>query len=218
MPVRVANFAGVLLVLILLAAPIAAHVALVTQRGTVVAGVLVAAQAALVAWIGSFAIPSRALRAGAAGLLFLFVLVLSRFVDGGPLAASAVPHAMAYLALLALFAASLGLRREAVVTTLARRSRGRLPDDVVRYTRRVTWAWCGFFATQLLASALLLAFAPLNAWSWFINLGNLPLIGVMFGAEYIYRQWRHAARPPERLVDMLRIFRQIRAMPIREDR
>jgi hypothetical protein len=98
MPVRVANFAGVLLVLILLAAPIAAHVALVTQRGTVVAGVLVAAQAALVAWIGSFAIPSRALRAGAAGLLFLFVLVLSRFVDGGPLAASAVPHAMAYLA------------------------------------------------------------------------------------------------------------------------
>jgi uncharacterized membrane protein len=104
-----------------------------------------------------------------------------------------------------------------VVTTLARRSRGHLPDDVVRYTRRVTWAWCGFFAAQLLASALMLAFAPLHVWSWFINLGNLPLIGVMVCAEYIYRQWRHAARPPERLVDMVRIFRQIRAMPIRED-
>jgi ABC-type spermidine/putrescine transport system permease subunit II len=37
----------------------------------------------------------------------LFVLVLSRFTVGGPLVASAVPHAMAYLTLLVVFAASL---------------------------------------------------------------------------------------------------------------
>jgi hypothetical protein len=40
----------------------------------------------------------------------------------------------------------------------------------------------------------------------------------MVCVEYGYRQWRHAARPPERLVDTLRIFRQIKAMPISEDR
>jgi uncharacterized membrane protein len=218
MPARASEAAAAVLVVIVLAAPIAAHAALITERGAIVAGFLVAAQAAVVAWIAMFAVPRRALRAGASGLVFLIVLVLSRCIVGGPLAASAVPHAMAYLALLALFAASLGPGREAVVTTLARRSRGHLPADILRYTRRVTWAWCAFFIAQLLASALLLTFAPLNVWSWFINFGNLPLIGVMVCVEYGYRQWRHAARPPERLVDTLRIFRQIKAMPISEDR
>jgi uncharacterized membrane protein len=217
MPARVANLAGALLVLTLLAAPLAVHVVLVTHRGQILATVLVALQAALIAWVASSSITRRMTRAGACGLVFGGVLSLSRFMNGGLLAAAAVPHGMTYLALLALFATSLGRRREAVVTMLARRSRGHLSPDVVRYTRRVTWAWCGFFVAQLVASCLLLLFAPPVVWSWFINLCNLPLIGVMFGAEYIYRQWRHAARPPERLVDTLRIFRQIRAMPINED-
>ena len=218
MPARASQTAGALIVIILLAAPPATHLAFVTHRGLVPAAILVALQAALVAWIALAPVAGRTIRAGASGLVFVLVMAVSRSVDGGPLAASAVPHAMAYLALLALFAASLGAGREAVVTTLARRSRGHLPDDVVRYTRRVTLAWCGFFAAQLLASALLLAFAPLYVWSWFINFANLPLIAVMVCAEYVYRQSRHAARPPERLVDMLRIFRQIKAMPISEDR
>jgi hypothetical protein len=64
----------------------------------------------------------------------------------------------------------------------------------------------------------LLLFAPLYVWSLFINLCNLPLIGVMVCAEYVYRQWRHAARPPERLIDMLRIVRQVRTAPAGEDR
>jgi uncharacterized membrane protein len=214
---RLANVAGALLVLTLLAPPLAVHFMLVTHRGQILAGVLVAMQAALIAWVAAFPITRRMIRAGACGLVFVCVLSLSRFMNGGTLVAAAVPHAMTYLALLALFATSLGRRREAVVTMLARRSRGHLSPDVVRYTRRVTWAWCGFFVAQLVASCLLLLLAPPVVWSWFINLCNLPLIGIMFGAEYMYRRWRHAARPPERLVDMLRIFRQIRAMPINED-
>ena len=218
MPARVSHFTGALLVLVLLVAPPAAHLALVMQRGMVLAGILIAVQAALVTWIALSSVTHNVLRAGACGIAVLLVLVLSRFTEGGPLVASAVPHAMAYLALLAIFAASLGPGREAVATILARKMRGQLPADIVRYTRRVTWAWCGFFMAQLLASLLLLLFAPLEVWSWFINLCNLPLIGVMFGGEYAYRQWRHAARPPERLADMLRIFRQIRMVPINEDR
>jgi uncharacterized membrane protein len=218
MPTRASQSAGALLVIILLVAPPAAHLALVMHRGMGLAAMLVAVQACLVAWIAMSAVTQRSVRAGACCLVFLFVLWLSWYAIGGPLVASAVPHAMAYMALLAMFAASLGPGREAIVTILARRSRGPLPPEVVRYTRRVTWAWCWFFAAQLLGSFLLLLLAPLNVWSWFINLCNLPLMGVMFCVEYMYRQWRHAARPPERVVDMLRIFRQIRAMPINEDR
>jgi uncharacterized membrane protein len=218
MPAWVSHFTGAPLVLVLLVAPPAAHLALVMHRGMVLAGILIAVQAALVTWIALSSVTQNVLRAGGCSVAVLLVLVLSRFTEGGPLVASAVPHAMAYLALLAIFAASLGPGREAVATILARKMRGQLPADIVRYTRRVTWAWCGFFMAQLLASLLLLLLAPLDVWSWFINLCNLPLIGVMFGGEYAYRQWRHAARPPERLADMLRIFRQIRMVPINEDR
>ena len=219
------RMAGVLLILLLLLAPVAAHLALVLQHGMALASMLIAVQAALVTWIalsvGVFAGSSVArllLRAGACSVVCVSVLCLSRFTDRGPVVAAAVPHAMAYLALLALFAASLQPGREAVITILARRSRGRLPAEVVRYTRRVTWAWCWFFAAQLVGSLTLLLFAPLYLWSLFINLCNLPLVGVMLCAEYVYRQWRHAARPPERLIDMVRIVRTLRTAPVSEDR
>jgi uncharacterized membrane protein len=212
------RLAGALVVLILLLAPLGAHLALVMQRGIVLAGALTAAQAILVTWIASSSLPHRAPRIAACAAALLFVLSLLWSTDGNPLVASAVPHAMAYLALLAVFAASLQPGREAVVTILARRARGHLPDRVVRYTRRVTWAWCWFFGAQLLGSLLLLLFAPPDAWSLFVNLCNLPLIIAMLGAEYAYRQWRHAAQPPERLVDMIRCFSQLRTGPLREDR
>jgi uncharacterized membrane protein len=220
--------AGVLLILLLLLAPVAAHLALVLQHGMALASMLIAVQAALVTWIALSSVAGSSvagssvarllLRAGACSVVCVSVLCLSRFTDRGPVVAAAVPHAMAYLALLALFAASLQPGREAVITILARRSRGRLPAEVVRYTRRVTWAWCWFFAAQLVGSLTLLLFAPLYLWSLFINLCNLPLVGVMLCAEYVYRQWRHAARPPERLIDMVRIVRTLRTAPVSEDR
>jgi uncharacterized membrane protein len=209
---------GALLILVLLLAPPAAHFGLVTRHGKAVVGILTAVQAVLVTWIALSSITGRGLRAVACGVIFLGVLYLSRMTGDGPLVAAAVPHAMAYLALLAVFAASLQPGREAVITILARRSRGRLPAEIVRYTRRVTWAWCWFFSAQLLGSVTLLLFASPYVWSLFINLCNLPLIGVMLGAEYLYRQWRHAARPPERLIDMVRIVRDLRTAPIGEDR
>jgi uncharacterized membrane protein len=209
------RFGGVLLVLILLGTPPAAHVALM-HRANILAGILVALQAVLVTWIALAAITQRTVRAGACSAVLLFVLFLSRFTNGGPLAASEVPFAMAYLALLAFFADSLRVGREPIVTILARKSRGLLSAEIAQYTRRVTWAWCGFFVMQLLVSLLLLLFASPQVWSWFVNLCNLPLIGAMFGAEYAYRRWRHAGRSPERLVDTLRRFRQIRTVPTGE--
>jgi uncharacterized membrane protein len=119
---------------------------------------------------------------------------------------------------LVAFAVSLQPGREAVVTLLARKTRGKLSDRILRYTRRVTWAWCWFFVAQLTGSLLLLLFAPRSVLSLFVNLCNLPLVGAMLCTEYIYRQWRYPARPPERLADMFRNFRPLRTVPLSDDR
>lgn len=218
MPALASRLAGALVVLILLVAPLAAHVALVMHRGAAIAAALIAVQAALIAWIGSSVLAQRALRIGAAAAVFVLVLMLYRFADNGALVTVAVPHAMVYLTLLVVFAVSLQPGREAVVTLLARRSRGPLSDEILRYTRRVTWAWCWFFVAQLTGSLLLLLFAPRNVLSLFVNLCNLPLVAAMLCTEYIYRQWRHPAHPPERLADMFRSFRPLRTVPLSSDR
>ena len=210
--------AGALAGLVLVGGPPAAHLALAMRLGTAIAGTLIATQAVLIAWIASSSPTWRGFRIGACAMVALLVLVLSRFTDGGPLVASAVPHAMAYLTLLVVFTVSLQPGREAIVTILARKARGALSGEVVRYTRRVTLAWCLFFVAQLMGSLVLLLIAPLDAWSLFVNLCNLPLIGAMLCAEYIYRQWRHAAHPPERLADMVRSVRQVRAVPVSHNR
>ena len=218
MPALASRLAAALVVLILLVAPLAAHAALVMHRGAAIAATLIAVQAALIAWIGSSVLGQRALRIAAGAAVFLLVLVLYRFADNGALVTIAVPHAMVYLTLLVVFAVSLQPGREAVVTLLARKTRGPLSDKTLRYTRRVTWAWCWFFVAQLTGSLLLLLFAPRSVLSLFVNLCNLPLVGAMLCTEYIYRQWRHPAHPPERLADMFRSFRPLRTVPLSGDR
>src|SRR5262245_43908606 len=85
-------------------------------------------------------------------------------------------HVAIYLGLLCMFARTLQRGREPLVTVIARRVRGGLPPEIAGYTRRVTQAWCVFFAGMAMASAALFLFAPLPVWSFFANLLNLPLI------------------------------------------
>jgi uncharacterized membrane protein len=97
-------------------------------------------------------------------------------------------HVSIYLGLLWLFARTLRQGREPLVTGIARRVRGgTLPPEVVGYTRRATQAWCIFFACMATASTALFVFAPLPVWSLFANLLNLPLVAMMFLAEYCVR-------------------------------
>jgi len=110
-------------------------------------------------------------------------------------ASSGISHAAVYLFLLWYFGSTLARGREAVITRLARRVHGALPPDMERFTRRLTVVWCAFFAAQLIASALLFAFAPLSAWSLFINLLNLPLLALMFVGQLVYRRLRYPDWP-----------------------
>lgn len=113
----------------------------------------------------------------------------------GLAAAYGIPHAAIYLSLFWLFARTLKPGREPLVTTFARRVHGTLPPEMAAYTRRVTLAWCVFFIAQPLVSAALLAGTTLAAWSFFINMLNLPLLLLMFAGEYAYRIVRHRRFP-----------------------
>jgi uncharacterized membrane protein len=200
--------AVVLLALIL--APIGIHVAMATQRGLALAGLLVIAESGLIAWIALSFVPVRSLRWIGCGGALALTTAIWRLVPDGVVVSSAIPHALAYLSLLTVFGASLAPGRKPIITVLAEASRGTLPPAVLVYTRRVTWAWCLFCVGQLSVSLLLLLFAPVTLWSEFINLCNLPLLATMFCGEFAWRKWRHGSWPNERLTDGFRLARQVR--------
>ncbi len=203
-------------VLGLIVAPIGIHIAMATQRGMLWAGILIVLEATLVAWIALSVAQFRAVRwIGCAAVMAATSCILL-FAPDGVLASSAMPHAIAYLSVLTVFATSLLPGRKPIVTVFAERSRGELPPALFRYTRRVTWAWCLFCAGQLLVSLSLLVFAPAHVWSAFVNLCNLPLLIAMFTGEFAWRTWRHGAWPRERLLDGLRMARQLNATSTRD--
>lgn len=98
-----------------------------------------------------------------------------------------IPHAAINVFLLWVFGRTLVHGREPLISSFARRIHGTVPPHVDPYARRVTVAWCVFFAAQALLSAVLFALAPLDVWSLFVNVLSFPLVIVMFVAEYLYR-------------------------------
>jgi uncharacterized membrane protein len=73
-------------------------------------------------------------------------------------------------------------------TQLADKVHGPLSALELRYTRQVTLAWVFFFLCSVAANFLLFEFAPLRLWSVFVNFCSLPLILLMFVAEYAVRR------------------------------
>lgn len=101
-----------------------------------------------------------------------------------------LPHMAGNLFMMWFFARTLRGGRVPLITTIARKVHGTLKPEIERYTRTVTFAWSLFFAIQVAVSMTLFAFAPLDVWSTYINLLNVPMIILMFIAEYIYRVLR----------------------------
>jgi uncharacterized membrane protein len=87
----------------------------------------------------------------------------------------------------ATFGRSLLGDRVALCTQLADRIHGPLSAEEVRYTRRITAAWALFFLIITVATVGFFALAPLRVWSLFANFCVIPLVAVMFVAEYALR-------------------------------
>ncbi|OZI35773.1 hypothetical protein CEG14_11995 [Bordetella genomosp. 1] len=92
--------------------------------------------------------------------------------------------------LLAAFGASL-VRGRPVIERLARLRHPDLPPAGVRYTRRVTQVWCGFFVANGLAAAALGLWGSWQAWTWYNGAISYALMGLLLGGEWLLRP-----RPP----------------------
>ena len=117
-------------------------------------------------------------------------------------------HVGTYLFLLWFFGHTLAPGSRPLVTRLAQMVHGTLPGPIEGYTRRVTAAWCVFFAGMALASLLLYQFASLAAWSVFANLLSLPLVVAMFLGEYAYRLQRFPDFSHSSIRDMIHAIRK----------
>jgi uncharacterized membrane protein len=122
-------------------------------------------------------------------------------------------HVAFQLILFMTFARTLLAGRMPLCTRFAEALHGSLTPQHERYARQVTVAWSLFFAAMALASTLLFFLAPLATWSVFANLLTLPLVALMFIAEYWLRRSLLADMRPTPLLDALRAFRSTEARP-----
>ena len=200
---RVVRFATLILAICW---PLLTHWTLTAGAPQLAATTLIALQCALLIWLTHRQLsPRHRIPARVALAALSAYLIFARHGTDLVFTAAAM-HTLAYLFLLAVFSTSLLPRREPLVTYFARQMHGpSLSPDLRRYTRMVTHAWCVFFVLQLLCSALLMNCAPLNWWSFFVNVLNIPLVLTMFIAERLTRPLWVANAPREEMATMIKL-------------
>lgn len=190
---RWARALPIVLVLVALAAPVANHIVVITGHGVAVAVTLAVLQAiavgVIIAGVGGAGRRRRLAVLASVSMLAILALGLLRSPAFGLRLAAGASHALLYVSLLAVFAATLLPGRTPLITLIAQRLNPRFHAGMLPYTRRVTVAWCLFFAGQLVVSLLLFCFAPARWWSLFINGLNVPLVVLMFLGEYAIRRY-----------------------------
>ncbi len=120
-------------------------------------------------------------------IVLVGVVAIATAVWNDPVGLLAAP-VLVNLALLVSFAAS--LRSEPIVERLARLQVDRLSAAEVRYCRRVTWIWCGFFVVNGAVALALALRRDLAAWTFYTGFLAYVLMGVLFSIEYVYRHAR----------------------------
>ena len=123
---------------------------------------------------------------------------------------AALPQVFCYFALIWLFGRSLMPGREALLSRFARFVHGEISNAVATYTRQITVFWCGFFVVMAIASVSLFLFVSTDAWLFFANVLNLPLVVGVFVAEYLYRSLRFPNGPYPSLTATIDAFRRFR--------
>ncbi len=187
------------------AAPLAIHAAIATSTWTQLVVAIPIAQLLILGAIAVIRDPARIKWLGPIAVLLAFAIVLAERSGFALTAMPGLPHALAYGALLFGFGYTLLPGQKAMLTRVVDAVRGPLPPELVVHTRRVTFAWCGFFAAQLIGSVTLYLFAPLEVWSFFVNVLNLPLVVLMFVVEALYRLFRFRNFPRDSLSEIIRV-------------
>lgn len=115
--------------------------------------------------------------------------------------------------LLALFfGLTLRSGHEPLIARFARRIHGAdYSPRIARYARQATWAWTLFFLAMVLTPILLFAWTPIKTFSFFVNVLSLPLLGLMFVAEYAARRWCLRGIPHVPLSRSFTLYREERS-------
>jgi uncharacterized membrane protein len=92
------------------------------------------------------------------------------------------------LVLLSIFGLSL-LRPPSMIERFATRMGMERDAAHIAYTRVVTIVWCGFFMFNAVVSAGIALGGSMGAWAIYNGLLSYILIGLIFGTEYMYRQY-----------------------------
>ena len=89
--------------------------------------------------------------------------------------------------MLVLFGGSL-FSRMPLIERLARWREGELSPAAVRYTRRVTQLWCGFFIVNGAVSLWSCLHGDLHIWTLWNGMLSYMLMGALFAGEWLVRQ------------------------------
>lgn len=89
-------------------------------------------------------------------------------------------------AMLTAFALSLA-KPPSMIERFARIMEPDLPEAGVRYTRRVTWVWCGFFVLNGAIALWTALGASMEIWALYNGLISYLLMGALLGAEFLVR-------------------------------
>ena len=122
-------------------------------------------------------------------------------------------HAGIQLILFMTFGRTLIAGRQPLCTRFAMAVHAPLTPQHEIYARQVTVAWTLFFAAMALVSTLLFFLAPLTTWSVFANFLTLPLVALMFIAEYWVRRCVLPDMRHTHILDAVRAFRNTPARP-----
>lgn len=99
-----------------------------------------------------------------------------------------LPPVIIPLLLLFVFGRTLFSGREPLITAIGEAARGPLSPAMRHYTRRLTQLWCGVFVVMILWSAILPALQQPELWSWFTNIINYGVVGILFVGEFMLRK------------------------------
>jgi uncharacterized membrane protein len=122
-----------------------------------------------------------------------------------------IEHVGTYSLLCLAFGRTLSGGETPMVSRFARVVHGDLSPALMQYTRRATWAWVAYFGLIAGLSALLFFAAPMRIWSAFANLLGIPLLMLMFCAEYAVRCWVLPAADRAGPLESIRAYRQASA-------
>ena len=89
--------------------------------------------------------------------------------------------------MLVLFSVSL-IHPPTVIERFARLQTPNLPPAAIRYTRKVTIVWCGFFILNGGAALYTALYSSMETWTLYNGAISYVLMGVLFAGEYLVRR------------------------------